>query len=151
MQGDSRVEPSAGTFAALSAPVLPELAHPIFDEATFASVASVVSPAAVSSYIKTLAERCDSLLRQLRVSPPLLADTRDLAAAAHALGGSAGLFGFQRLAIAAYNYERLLEIASPSTPSAAVDLIAVMETSLFEMHQHLRRYDQATQGQSETT
>lgn len=135
MQADSRAGPPAGTIAALSTVALPELDPPIYDAATFEGVAAVVSPAAVAAYIGTLMERCDSLLRQLRASPPLPAGTGELAAPAHAIGGSAGLFGFRRLAIAAYTYERSLETASPSASSAAADLIAVMETSLVEMHQ----------------
>jgi HPt (histidine-containing phosphotransfer) domain-containing protein len=150
MQADDRAEPQAQAIAALSTVALPEL-DPIYDAAAFESVAAIVSPAVVAAYVTTLAERCDSLLRQLRASPPLPAGTSELAAAAHALGGSAGLFGFRRLAIAAYTYERSLEVAPASAPSLAADLIAVIETSLVEMHRHLRRSEHDTPGPAERT
>ena len=63
-----------------------------------------------------------------------MAAPRPWAEAAHALAGSAGLFGFARLASVARRFEDTAESLAAEVPTAARDLAAALETALNEMH-----------------
>ena len=106
---------------------------PVLDAEGFASTAAFLSPGTVASYLETLAERSEVLLRGLRGQ----SRDSDLAGAAHMLAGSAGMFGFERLTAVARRFERALQTEAPDVPQAAAALIAALEPSLDEMRRHV--------------
>jgi PAS domain S-box-containing protein len=79
---------------------------PIFDEVMFGRTTALFDVTATASYLRTIAERGETLASDLRaVVEPTLA----LAATAHEFAGSAGLFGFSRAAELARRYERAVQ------------------------------------------
>ncbi len=56
-----------------------------------------------------------------------------MAEAAHALAGSAGMFGFERLALVARHFEHAALTGSPDVAALADDLAAALDASLGEI------------------
>jgi hypothetical protein len=132
---------SQAPIAAASAAPPPGPELPIYDPAAFDDVAAFLMPAVIASHIETVIERSERLLRELRAPfslPFPLGDARsaELAMSAHTLGGSAGMFGFQRLAVAAYGCQHALATNAPETPARIATLIAAIEATLPRMRGH---------------
>lgn len=90
---------------------------PVLNEAAFERNAAFLPREAVSSYLRTIAQRSEALLRDL---DDLTGKGEPLADAAHALAGSAGMFGFERLATTAERFEyALLSDPDQVLPTAA--------------------------------
>jgi hypothetical protein len=137
IHGDGSKAPVAAVSAA--PPPGPEL--PIYDPAAFDDVAAFLMPAVITGHIETVIKRSERLLRELRASfamPFPLGDARStaLAKSAHTLGGSAGMFGYQRLAVAAYGCQHAFETNAPETSARVATLIAAIEASLPRMRGH---------------
>ena len=73
---------------------------------TFDGMVAILAPETVASYLSTIRERGEALLRALRAPDVLTRPDDTLGSAAHVLAGSAGMFGFERLAAAAQLFER---------------------------------------------
>ena len=99
----------------------------------FAATAKFLSPEMIASYMQILIDRCVHLLDAVR-APDVRPD--DLATTAHALAGSAGMFGFERLATACRGFEHALQ-SSPREPAAAAAIETAIETALPELRRHL--------------
>jgi len=106
---------------------------PILDLAAFERTSGFLDPDAIRSYMQTLIDRSDLLLREIRDQAPAAAGTGDLVESAHALAGSASLLCFQRLAFAARSYEQAVETGSPEIPARIAQLVTAIEASLPEM------------------
>lgn len=81
---------------------------PVWDQAAFHSVAAFVSAPALASHLASISHRAERLLDQLMDLDGLdvgVQHFHEIAEAAHALAGSAGLFGFRSLAAAARTFE----------------------------------------------
>jgi signal transduction histidine kinase/CheY-like chemotaxis protein/HPt (histidine-containing phosphotransfer) domain-containing protein len=102
---------------------------PVFDRAQFDDTTRLLSAEDLEEYLRTLITRNEALLNRLR-DPEMLAEARELAADAHALGGSAGAFGFQSLAVAARRFELAADTNAPETASLADELGAAINASL---------------------
>ncbi len=90
-----------------------EPAPPVLNRDNFRQTAAYLAPDVVATYLRTIAERCASLLMGLRES------TRPdaaLAEAAHALAGSAGMFGFELVAALGRQFERSVLTNAPDVP-----------------------------------
>jgi N-acyl-L-homoserine lactone synthetase len=124
--------PDTSGAAAAALPILgaPEPDRPIYDPAVFESNAALVKPAAIPAHIETVIELGEQIKRRLRAPSPFAACAGDLATASHALGGSAGTFGLQRLSFAAYSFEQAIETGAPETPALSASLIAAIDASL---------------------
>ena len=105
----------------------------VLDLTAFERTAAFLSSEAVVSYLRTLAEQAESLLKRLREPDALARTGVDLAAAAHKLAGSAGMFGFERLARVARRFEHAALSGTPDTPTLADQLGAAIDVSLREM------------------
>ncbi len=103
---------------------------PVLDLAAFERTSGFLDPGAIRSYMQTLIDRSNLLLREIS---DLAAGTGDVVESAHALAGSASLLCFQRLASAARSYEQAVESGSLEVPTRVAQLIAAIETSLPEM------------------
>ena len=106
---------------------------PICDAEAFKRTAALLSASAVSTYLGTLVTRGEALLQDLH-RPGIATGRLDaLSGAAHALAGSAGMFGFQRLAFVARQFEQAADTASPEMPAIIQGLMAAIESSIREM------------------
>ena len=90
--------------------------------------------------MEILAERGETLLRALHEPGSVTLAGENLAAAAHTLAGSAGMFGFERLAAIARRFERAVQIGAPESQAMAQDLSIVVVSSLREMYSRSRSH-----------
>ncbi len=109
---------------------------PVLDRAAFERTTAYLAPEAVATYLQTLSERCEVLLRKLRAPDALKEGLAGLAPLAHTLAGSAGMFGFQRLAEAARTFEYAVETKSPETLGLIERLAATIAVSIYEMQRN---------------
>jgi PAS domain S-box-containing protein len=111
----------------------PALMPPVINCATFAATTAVLSPEAVASYLRTLIGQSETLRNALRAPGALLVTSDALAEAAHALAGSASMFGFERLAEMGRHFEHAVLKHTGEAQALASDLAAALETALEEM------------------
>ncbi|MEA2728842.1 MAG: hypothetical protein QOF70_3317 [Acetobacteraceae bacterium] len=125
---DSGTIPGPGTIPPVTLSGDPELS--VFDLTAFERTAQFLAPEAVSSYFRDIGERGEALLRGLN-GPDALGDVgTELAEAAHGLAGSAGMFGFARLASAGRHFERAVQTDAVETPELAARLRVTLEATL---------------------
>jgi len=105
----------------------------IFDEVMFNATTEFLTPEEVTSHMHTLAVRGGALLQNLRALDGAIAAGGELAEATHALAGSAGMFGFKRLASEGLCFERAIQTSAQVTPAATESLIKTLEITLQEM------------------
>jgi PAS domain S-box-containing protein len=105
----------------------------VFDRTTFDQAAVHLAPEVVLSCLQTLSEQAEHLWSGLLVAEAESSNPNSMADAAHALAGSAGMFGFDRLCATARQFEHA--VLSNATESAVptADLVAALKTSLSEM------------------
>jgi PAS domain S-box-containing protein len=108
--------PSAG--AAMDMPVL--------NETAMRETAGVLEPGALALHLRKLAGRITELQTALQHRTTIAARSAGLAAAAHALAGTAGIFGFDRLTFTA----RAFECAAEREPAEAVDFVEDLDLAL---------------------
>jgi len=106
---------------------------PVLALATLKRTAAFLKPAVLVSHLKTLTERGETLLRGLRGAEALTGNSGTLASSAHVLAGSAGMFGFERLAFVACRFETAVQSGAIELPDLAKDLSAALEVSIHEM------------------
>jgi HPt (histidine-containing phosphotransfer) domain-containing protein len=85
---------------------------------------------AVASYLQAIAERGEALLHRLLEPDALAHDGDRLADAAHAIAGSAGMFGFERLTMMGRRFERAVNAGAADAPALADGLSAALEATL---------------------
>lgn len=106
---------------------------PICDAEAFERTAAFLPAGDVAVYLKTLSSRSEALRRCLSGPDFTVGSANALSEAAHTLAGSAGMFGFQRLALLARHFEQAAENACPETVTIAESLVATIEASIREM------------------
>ncbi len=128
-------QPAAAAPPSNAAPATPAPGSelPVLDPVAFGRTAGFLSPAALASYLQTIAERGEALLRVLHAPGALASTGADLAAAAHTLAGSAGMFGFERLATAARGFEHAVQAGAPDAQTLGDGLAAAIKASLLEI------------------
>jgi CheY-like chemotaxis protein len=114
----------------------PEDDLPIFNQAGFEHTAVFLPPDAVATYLQSLAARAAALLLRLREPEALKRDPTELTEAVHAMAGSAGMFGFDRLAASARSLEQAMRAGTAETPVWVGRLILVLEASIMVVRQH---------------
>lgn len=111
-----------------------DVALPVLDLGTLERTAAFLTPEMVLSHMRTLVQKVEVLLRGLRIPSAAPAVDGTLAEAAHNLAGSAGLFGFERLAAMARCFERAVETGAATAEAAADDLILALEATRQELN-----------------
>jgi PAS domain S-box-containing protein len=101
----------------------PEPTIPDLDEATYLATAAVLRPEDLELYLRALIDRGHALLARLR-APGMRAEALALADFAHSLGGSGSMFGLQRLATAARQFEHAVETTPAEIATTAEQLAA---------------------------
>ena len=113
----------------------------ILDQAVFAQTSGYLSRGTLASHIGNLIRRTEALLTGLAdsaASPVVGRSPEDtLVAAAHALAGSAGMFGFERLSAVSRQFEYLAESSPAGLPEMAERLRAAAVASLEEMQRQV--------------
>ena len=138
------VHEAAPANSADTPPVPPTTAQPdeptsgsasdILDAAVFKQTTALLNPATVLTYLQSLAEAAEALVHDLLVPDALTTRGSQLAEAAHALAGSAGLFGFRRLAAAGRHFEHAMQENTPEAEFAAQKLADAAATAIREIH-----------------
>ena len=100
---------------------------PVLNRENFRQTAGYLTPDVVATYMRTIAERSETLLRALRDTAR---PDASLAEAAHALAGSAGLFGFERVATTGRHFERSLLNNASDLPLLTEQLMGALEATL---------------------
>jgi len=137
-QGYQAGQRHGGSRSQSNPPVAPakttlDLEDPIFDQAMFNATTGLLKPEAVTAHLQTLAGRAGALLRDLHALDDTATEGRELTEATHALAGSAGMFGFKRLASDGLRFERTIQTGAAVTPAIAAGLIRTLEVTLQEM------------------
>jgi signal transduction histidine kinase/HPt (histidine-containing phosphotransfer) domain-containing protein len=109
---------------------------PIFNLVSFERASGFLAPDAVVSYLRTIAEQGEALLRRLREPDALTHAGNELAEAAHSLAGSAGLFGCERVATIARHFERAVRSGAAETPDLAQSLNVTLKATIQAMYNH---------------
>jgi PAS domain S-box-containing protein len=126
---------------AAAAPPTPDPDLPVLDLATLERTAAFLDPNAVATHLRTLARQSSELLGELRVAAALASGADAIAEAAHALAGSAGMFGFERLAAIGRRFEHAVQTGDEALPALSDHLSATLETTLLEMTLRARAYE----------
>jgi CheY-like chemotaxis protein/anti-sigma regulatory factor (Ser/Thr protein kinase) len=127
---------STSDISAGSHPGSIEAELPICDLVAFGRTAGFLAPVAVAAHMDALSVQASALLRQMREARNDPATAGALAEASHTLGGSAGLFGFQRIAHAARGYERAVVAGWQGAEAIGARLAVAIEVSLPYMRTH---------------
>ena len=106
----------------------------VFNAAAFERTAQYFAPEVVASYLEEIAERGESLLSELRAPDALMRAGDELADSAHAIAGSAGLLGFERLTALGRRFARAASAGASETVSLADGLSAALEITLETLH-----------------
>jgi signal transduction histidine kinase/DNA-binding NarL/FixJ family response regulator/HPt (histidine-containing phosphotransfer) domain-containing protein len=117
--------PPGGPHALQASPVVPQPTEVLpaeFDESLFAQTASVLPPDVLKSFLQTMADRGKTLREGISQADSQSRCFDDLADLAHVLAGSAGMFGFRRLAAAARRYEYAVQNHDNDTGALASEL-----------------------------
>lgn len=123
---------------------LADLELPVLDMAEFDRTAAFLAPEALASYLQTIAGRGTALLDELHASGDLVHAKGTLAESAHTLSGSAGMFGFKRLAAVARRFEHAVQTAAPEASAVALHLSVTIDASLEELRNRVRAVIAAT-------
>jgi signal transduction histidine kinase/DNA-binding response OmpR family regulator/HPt (histidine-containing phosphotransfer) domain-containing protein len=116
---------------------------PVLDPRAFERTSRVLTPEVVASYLGTIVTLGESLLLRLREPETLTSSDTGLVETAHKLAGSAGMFGFERVADLSRRFERATE--SKLADVALVDeLRKAIEATIEEAHLRIRHQDVQT-------
>ncbi len=125
-------QPRPDTLGLPAAPPI-DLELPVLDTKAFERTAVHLAPEAVVAYLRTIAALGETLLRGLRAADAPTETGETLAEMAHRLAGSAGMFGFERLAAAGRAFERGIESDAADTPALADRLDAATAATCLEI------------------
>jgi len=105
----------------------------IVNPSVFERTAAFLDPQMVASHLRTLAERSEDLLSAIGAKGVAPGGTYVLAAASHTLAGSAGMFGFERLAAIAGRFEYASKSDAKELSVLVGSLTAAIRASVQEM------------------
>jgi len=135
---EARQPPDAGLEPAPTPTAIPpppiDMTLPVLDRKLFERTAGFLTPETLAHYMRTIAELGESLLCGLRESDALTRAGKALAEAAHTLAGSAGMFGFERLAAAGRGFEWAVQSGAAEAPALAAELCAAVEAARQVIH-----------------
>jgi N-acyl amino acid synthase of PEP-CTERM/exosortase system len=106
---------------------------PVFNRKAFERTAAFLTSQVLTSHLQTLAERGQELLDGLQSVGPQSAAEDSLASASHTIGGSAGMFGFERLAAIAGRFDYAYQFEKAEVAGLRLALASAIEASLQEL------------------
>ena len=125
--GNEAAEPPASTSPVLGFDLV------TLDQEVFKRTGSYLPSERVADYMQAIKERADTLLGNLRqtAGSPVIAP--EIVAEAHTLAGSAGMFGFVRLAEISRRFESAVKGSTAELPALLAGLAAALEATLNEI------------------
>jgi len=133
---DQTSSPEVVGTAPVAAPAEPVIGLdlPVLNPTTFERTAGFLAPDVIATHLRTITNLSEVLLHDLH-EPDALARTGDrLAEAAHALAGSAGMFGFERLSTLARRFEPAVQSGTKEAAALGASLSAALAATLEELH-----------------
>ncbi len=124
--------PPASVSGALAVPSI-DRQLPVLDPLVFERTAGFLTPEMFASSMRTLVDFGETILRGLREPNALARSGDELAEAAHTLAGSAGMFGFKRLAATGRSFEQAVRSGAAGASALADELRAAVEAALREI------------------
>ncbi len=106
---------------------------PALDQSTYDCTTSCLGAAKAAEYRQMLADKTEALLRKLTRPADATSVLPDIVDEVHALGGSAGLFGFVRLTEMSRRYEGAVLTEASDVPEHVQGLIAALEVTLLTL------------------
>jgi signal transduction histidine kinase/CheY-like chemotaxis protein/HPt (histidine-containing phosphotransfer) domain-containing protein len=134
MGGGNRLAARPNVPLARAAIPVAELPLPVVDAAVFRRTAAFLSADAMASHMQTIVDLSDGLLQRLLVADAVEHSGAELAEAAHALAGSAAMFGFERLASVARQFEAAIGVDKAEAPALAERLAAALGATVQAIH-----------------
>ena len=134
-----KLVPTGTTRAALAVPapsVRSEPEIPVFDRDAFEDTTSVLPSKDVEVHLRTLIDRCELMLGDLR-APGMLARTGELAETTHRLAGGASMLGFLALAQAGRRFEFAADSGAEETEVLGEQLAAATEAAVGVLRQEV--------------
>jgi PAS domain S-box-containing protein len=107
---------------------------PVFDAESFQRTAAFLPDETVASYLGTIDTIGESLALGLHERDVLTSNAGALAETAHKLAGSAGMFGFERLAALGRRFERAVDTGAADVSDLALGLCMAIEATREEIH-----------------
>ena len=107
---------------------------PVLDTKTLAQMRSLLKPGPVRTHLASLGRRFESLLQDLSKPDATPESLTALNFDVHALAGSAGMFGFERLVFVGGQYERDGTVDVSQINFLAAELKNVLSLSLKALH-----------------
>jgi PAS domain S-box-containing protein len=114
-----------------------DLEWQVVDPVVFDRIAGFLTPDILGSHLRAIAEAASLLLNRLNRSDDLSHHELELAGAAHALAGSAGMFGFIRIAELARRFERAMKGNPAEAPALVESLRAALTATIRAIHDRL--------------
>jgi PAS domain S-box-containing protein len=138
-QGPTEMEKAPEPVALKAVAVAPVIGSDllVLNEDAFERTAFYLPPEAVASYLEAITERGEVLLRGLQAPDALVQSGDELADAAHAIAGSAGMFGFERLTVVGRRFERAVHAGAAEAPALADGLSAALVATLEALHERM--------------
>jgi PAS domain S-box-containing protein len=115
----------------------PEKMLPVLDETVFRRTCAALEQGSVLLYLEKISSMGSALIDGLRLPAGEAARGRDLADAAHALAGSAGMFGFVQLASVGCDFEIASGKDAPELPRLAEQLCRSIVTAQNEIQSRM--------------
>lgn len=135
-RSDGKPQDAAGSSTGLlecPAPSSVDTELPISDHASFDRTARLLHVETVSHYMQTMSEMGETVLSALCEPAVLTSENTLLIDAAHALTGTAGMFGFERLTATGRRFEGALQSDSAQVAARTAEFRAAVEATLLDI------------------
>ena len=109
---------------------------PTINSDVFERTCAFLEPDVAVSHLETIADRVELMIRKLRASD-LTLDRDELAETTHALSGSAGMFGFERVSTLGRSFEHAVQVGATNAPALANSLRVALEDVLVELRDRI--------------
>jgi PAS domain S-box-containing protein len=106
---------------------------PVLNPIVFERTAGFLTSEKVAAYMQTITGLGETVLRLLKGADAFSCSRNELVEAAHTLAGSAGMFGFERVATMSRSFERAVQSDETEVPTLAEQLRAAVEATLQEI------------------
>ena len=96
----------------------------------FAQIARILSPDTVANHLQTIFNDGQAILSDMHKPEGSKPAAEDIAMAVHKLAGSAGMLGFERVAVLCRHLDRAIECGAPDVPALTEAVHAAIECML---------------------
>jgi PAS domain S-box-containing protein len=112
----------------------------VVDAKAFDNTTAYLAPDSVAAYLDSMMRDAKELLVGLNDVEAMLRDGDQVAHAVHTLAGSAGLFGFERLAALGRRFDKAIRSGGDEAPALAEALIGTIEATVQAIRERTARF-----------